>query len=67
MIIMGRLQYLAGSNAMKQVLVDFFEENPNPSGEEVEDLAGSLGVDKQELEIEIYRLLGELIGRNEKD
>ena len=45
-------------------VLDFFKNNPNPSDEEVHNLAEELGVEPSELEEVIYRLFSEDISKS---
>jgi len=45
-----------------QLIESFLEHNPEPSDDQVHAFAHSLGVDKEELEADIYKLLSEKLG-----
>jgi len=46
-------------------IVKFFKQNPNPSDDQVHELAESLGIDAHELEAAIYSLLSEYLSKGE--
>lgn len=46
-------------------IVQFFKQNPNPSDDQVHELAESLGVDPHEFETIIYSLLSEYLRKGE--
>ncbi|QDH83608.1 hypothetical protein [Achromobacter phage Motura] len=45
-----------------QIIENFLEHNPEPSDEQVHAFAHALGVDKEELESDFYRMLSERLG-----
>lgn len=48
---------LAEKTKLRPELLRFFRKNPNPTDQQMHDLAADLGVDPHELETEVYRLL----------
>lgn len=52
------------SSKVKDRIVEWFKENPNPSDDQVHELAESLGIDAHDFEATIYSLLTDFVNRN---
>jgi hypothetical protein len=51
----------------KGIIVDFFTTNPNPSIEEIKQFSEDIGMSKDELDLQIYSVLGSFISKSQED
>lgn len=58
-----RIKVKAGVTDVREELIRFFKENPNPKDSQVHELAEQLGINAHELEGVIYSLLSEALSR----
>ena len=54
---------IARDRELRLTLAAFFEENPNPSDDQIHALAEDMGMDHDKLEQEIYSLLGSFFSK----
>lgn len=50
---------------VREAIVKFFEQNPNPNDDQVHDLAESLNISPHDLETDIYSLVTDLIQKRD--
>jgi len=53
------------SEEIKSLVVNFFKENPDPTDDKVHDFADKINLDPEELEMNIYSLLSDLLKKEE--
>lgn len=66
MDILNKLESMISEKKSKSDVIpeimEFFRDNPNPSDDEIHNLADTLGVDSHEFESYIYSILGSFLG-----